>query len=109
MIGSRTAGLHHFDPAGFAAFHPFAASWSISNKIRPGSHLQFQQLIHQTSRGDKRAFAALYAQTAAKLFGVALRIVARREEAEAFVAVLTLKKEVPRSGNDYSVTASSPF
>ena len=54
--------------------------------------MQLQQLIHQTSQGDKRAFATLYTQTAAKLFGVAVRIATRREEAEevlqeAFVAI----------------------
>lgn len=56
------------------------------------SPLQLQQLIRRTSRGDKAAFAVLYAQTAAKLFGVAIRIVGQREEAEevlqeSFVAV----------------------
>jgi RNA polymerase sigma-70 factor, ECF subfamily len=54
--------------------------------------MQLQQLIRQTSRGDKAAFATLYARTAAQLFGVALRIVGQREEAEevlqeSFVAV----------------------
>ncbi len=54
--------------------------------------MQLQQLIRQTSRGDKSAFATLYALTAAKLFGVALQIVGQREEAEevlqeGFVAV----------------------
>jgi RNA polymerase sigma-70 factor, ECF subfamily len=54
--------------------------------------LQLEQLIRRTSLGDKAAFATLYARTAAQLFGVALRIIGRREEAEeilqeAFVAV----------------------
>jgi len=57
-----------------------------------GSPLQLQQLIRSTSRGDRAAFAALYSQTAPKLFGIALRIINRREEAEeilqeAFVAM----------------------
>lgn len=56
------------------------------------SPLQLQQLIRRTSRGDKAAFAVLYARTAAKLFGVAIRIVGQREEAEevlqeSFVAI----------------------
>ncbi len=56
------------------------------------SPLQLQQLIRNTSRGDTAAFAMLYTQTAPKLFGIALRIIGRREEAEeilqeAFVAV----------------------
>ena len=51
---------------------------------RSGSDLplQLQQLIRRTSRGDAAAFAMLYAQTAPKLFGIALRIIGRREEAE---------------------------
>jgi RNA polymerase sigma-70 factor, ECF subfamily len=56
------------------------------------SPLQLQQLIRRASRGDTAAFAKLYAQTAPKLFGIALRIIGRREEAEeilqeAFVAL----------------------
>jgi RNA polymerase sigma-70 factor, ECF subfamily len=56
------------------------------------SPLQLQQLIRRTSRGDKTAFAMLYAQTAAKLFGVAVRIVGQKQEAEevlqeSFVAI----------------------
>jgi Sigma-70 region 2 len=55
------------------------------------SPLQVQQLVCRKSRGDK-AFAVLYARTAAKLFVVAARIVGRKEEAEevlqeSFVAI----------------------
>jgi len=54
--------------------------------------LLLQQLIRRTARRDRAAFAALYAQTSAKLFGVALRIMRQREAAEevlqeSFVAV----------------------
>jgi RNA polymerase sigma-70 factor, ECF subfamily len=54
--------------------------------------LQLEQLIRRTSRGDTAAFAMLYTQTAPKLFGITLRIVGQREEAEevlqeSFVAV----------------------
>ena len=56
------------------------------------SSLHLQELIRRTSRGDKAAFAALYKQTAAKLFGIALRITRHREVAEevlqeSFIAV----------------------
>jgi RNA polymerase sigma-70 factor (ECF subfamily) len=47
--------------------------------------LELQQLIDRTSRHDKTAFARLYAQTAAKLFGIAVRIVGQRQEAEEVV------------------------
>jgi RNA polymerase sigma-70 factor, ECF subfamily len=51
-----------------------------------------QRLLQRVARHDQTAFAALYAQTSAKLFAVALRILRRREWAEevmqeAFVAV----------------------
>ncbi|MGH7061377.1 MAG: sigma-70 family RNA polymerase sigma factor [Stellaceae bacterium] len=44
--------------------------------------LRLQQLIRAAARGDRAAFAALYAATSAQLFGVALRILRRRELAE---------------------------
>lgn len=64
----------------------------LGKSLGPNSSLQLQHLIRQTSRGDKGAFAVLYAQTAAQLFGIALRIVGQREAAEevvqeSFVAV----------------------
>jgi RNA polymerase sigma factor (sigma-70 family) len=54
--------------------------------------LELQQLIHLTARGDKTAFATLYEQTAAKLFGIAMRIVGQKQDAEevlqeAFITV----------------------
>jgi RNA polymerase sigma-70 factor (ECF subfamily) len=54
--------------------------------------LELQQLIHLTARGDKTAFATLYAQSAAKLFGIAMRIVGQQQDAEevlqeAFITV----------------------
>ena len=64
----------------------------LEERSGSASPLQLQQLIRRTSRGDTAAFAMLYARTAPKLFGIALRIISRREEAEeilqeAFVAV----------------------
>ena len=57
-----------------------------------GSALPLQQLIRGAARRDRAAFAALYAQTSAKLFGAALRILGQRESAEealqeSFVAI----------------------
>ncbi|KGF67614.1 RNA polymerase sigma factor [Hoeflea sp. BAL378] len=39
-------------------------------------------LIAQTALGDRKAFSALYAETAAKLFGVTMRILKDRAQAE---------------------------
>jgi len=55
-------------------------------------------LIRRTGSGDKLAFSALYQATAAKLFGIALRICGRREIAEevlqeAFVAIWERAKD----------------
>jgi RNA polymerase sigma-70 factor, ECF subfamily len=57
-----------------------------------GTDRPLQQLIRASARGDRAAFAALYAQTSAKLFAIALRILRQREWAEealqeSFVAV----------------------
>jgi RNA polymerase sigma-70 factor (ECF subfamily) len=54
--------------------------------------LQLQLLLRRTARRDRAAFADLYRQTSAKLFGIALRIVGSREAAEdvlqeSFVAI----------------------
>lgn len=51
-----------------------------------------EELIRRTGSGDKTAFAALYREVSAKLFGVALRICGSREVAEevlqeGFVAI----------------------
>jgi RNA polymerase sigma-70 factor (ECF subfamily) len=41
-----------------------------------------QELLRKTAAGDSAAFATLYKQTSAKLFGVAIRIAGRGEVAE---------------------------
>jgi RNA polymerase sigma-70 factor (ECF subfamily) len=53
---------------------------------------ELRKLMHGVVRRDRAAFAALYDRTASQLFGIALRILRQREEAEdvlqeAFVAV----------------------
>jgi RNA polymerase sigma-70 factor, ECF subfamily len=54
--------------------------------------LRLQQLLRGIARRDRTAFSALYAQSSAQLFGIALRIMGQREPAEevlqeSFVAV----------------------
>jgi len=46
------------------------------------SPLQLQELLRKTAVGDSAAFALLYKHTAARLFGVAVRIAGRGEIAE---------------------------
>ena len=40
------------------------------------------QLISKTALGDRSAFASLYSMTSAKLFGVTLRLLQNRSDAE---------------------------
>jgi RNA polymerase sigma-70 factor, ECF subfamily len=79
------------DPAGMVAAKggtPFGAMAEA-----PGTGKgELAALIAGTAAGDRRAFAALYGATSAKLFGVALRILRRRDLAEealqeSFIAV----------------------
>ncbi len=48
----------------------------------PAERDQLNQLLIQTGRNDQRAFAELYNRTSAKLFGVCLRMLRDRGEAE---------------------------
>jgi RNA polymerase sigma-70 factor (ECF subfamily) len=54
--------------------------------VEPGSGqdrpLQLQRLLRATAQRDRAAFAALYKQSSAQLFGIALRIMRQREPAE---------------------------
>jgi RNA polymerase sigma-70 factor, ECF subfamily len=43
---------------------------------------ELNRLLHRTVQGDRDAFAELYRRTAAKLFGVCLRLLRDREDAE---------------------------
>lgn len=55
---------------------------SIEGGSGPDAPLPLEPLLRRTARRDRAAFAALYAQTATKLFGIALRIMRQRELAE---------------------------
>ena len=52
---------------------------------RPDETVRDEQLIVQVARGDRRAFEALYDRYAAAVFGLALRILGNREQAEEAV------------------------
>jgi DNA-directed RNA polymerase specialized sigma24 family protein len=72
----------------------------------PGSH-ELAELLSRTALGDQVAYETLYRATAAKLFGLALRILRRRELAEdclqdAFVSIWY------RAG-DYRLDRAQPF
>lgn len=70
-------------------------------------HLQLQQLLARTALGERHAFKQLYSASAPTLFGVALRILGKREQAEdvlqeAFVSIWN------RAGS-YSPQTSQPM
>jgi RNA polymerase sigma-70 factor (ECF subfamily) len=46
---------------------------------------ELQVLMSRVGAGDRQAFAALYQATSAKLYGVALRILKRRDLADEVV------------------------
>jgi len=51
-------------------------------KSRMGDRQDIETLILQVSLGDRAAFSLLYDATSAKLFGVCLRVLNNRAEAE---------------------------
>ncbi len=52
---------------------------------RPDETTRDEQLIAQVARGDRRAFEALYDRYASAVFGLALRMLGNREQAEEAV------------------------
>ncbi len=64
-------------------------------------------LLRAVAAGDRAAFAALYTQTAAQLFGIALRMLRQRDRAEdvlqeSFVAIW-------QRASDYDPAKGSPM
>ncbi len=50
--------------------------------MKPNNPESLETLLRATARGDRPAFARLYGMTSAKLFGVSLRILKRRDWSE---------------------------
>jgi RNA polymerase sigma-70 factor (ECF subfamily) len=68
---------------------------------------EIERLIAQVALGNRRAFDALYAATAAKLHGVALRILDNRAEAEDVVQEVYVS--VWHNAGRYQVNGLSPM
>lgn len=66
-----------------------------------------ERLLLETADGDRASFLALYDATSAKLFGVCLRVLNDRLEAEDVLQEVFLK--VWRSAGRYSVNGFSPM
>ncbi|MBR9763458.1 MAG: sigma-70 family RNA polymerase sigma factor [Rhodobacteraceae bacterium] len=68
---------------------------------------EIEDLIAQVALGDRAAFQRLYALTSAKLFGVALRILGSRAEAEEVLQDSFVK--IWRNAERYRATGFSPM
>ena len=66
-----------------------------------------ESYISRTALGDRTAFDALYIATSAKLFGVCLRVLTERAEAEDVLQEVYVK--VWRNANRYSANGLSPM
>lgn len=63
-----------------------------TSTIRPGHDIPLEPLLTRVASGDRDAFEALYRRTSAKLFGICVRVMSQRADAEevlqeAFTAV----------------------
>ena len=68
---------------------------------------ELENLIARTALRDRAAFAALYAATSAKLFGICLRVLKDRAEAEDALQEVYIK--VWDRADRYQVTGHSPM
>ncbi|MBL8908024.1 MAG: sigma-70 family RNA polymerase sigma factor [Rhizobiales bacterium] len=68
---------------------------------------ELSRLIQRIALGDRAAFDRLYARTSAKLFGVCLRILNDRSEAEEVLQDTFIK--IWRRADGYAVTDLSPI
>ena len=72
-----------------------------------GGQDELRRLMARVALGDRAAFAALYDATSAKLFGVVLRVLPSRAEAEEVLQTAYLK--VWRHAGRYSAARASPI
>ena len=70
-------------------------------------HDEIRELISRTALSDRTAFAMLYDRTAAKLFGVALRILGNRHDTEDAVQEIYIK--VWQRAASFEATGASPM
>ena len=68
---------------------------------------EIEAMIDRVALGDRRAFSALYEATSAKLFGVSLRILGNRAEAEDAVQEVYVK--IWRASSAYQANGLSPM
>jgi RNA polymerase sigma-70 factor (ECF subfamily) len=69
--------------------------------------VELQRLLSRVALGDRKAFRALYEATSASLFGVAVRILNRRDRAEEVIQDAFVN--VWQRASSYSQAASQPM
>jgi len=75
----RKAALHHPKPIAILCVMTIS---SVPTDLDSARRAKLAEALVQSGRGDRNAFATVYAATSAKLFGVCLRIFPDRNEAE---------------------------
>ena len=79
LAHGKKAALRH--PKAFAISHLMTMDYEPAD-LDSVRRAKLAEALVQSGRGDRNAFAAVYAATSAKLFGVCLRIFPDRNEAE---------------------------
>jgi RNA polymerase sigma-70 factor (ECF subfamily) len=79
----------------------------VGERQWPAAGDDVSRLIQRTALKDRAAFDQLYARTAAKLFGVCLRILNDRSEAEDALQDVFIK--IWRKADSYAVSELSPI
>lgn len=78
-----------------------------STKSEPSSRQDLVDALEHTGRGDQAAFRSVYEATSAKLFGIILRILGRRDVAEEILQEVYIR--VWQRAGDYDPSGSSPI
>jgi anti-sigma-K factor RskA len=72
---------------------------------RPSDHIV--ELLRRVADGDRKAFASLYTATSAKLYGIIVRILIRRDLSDEILQDVYLK--IWQMAGDYDVAKGSPI
>ena len=77
------------------------------SELEPKTAADITALLARVADGDRQAFAALYAATAAKLYGIALRILQRRDLADEVLQEVFIK--IWQRAGDFRPGVASPI
>jgi RNA polymerase sigma-70 factor (ECF subfamily) len=86
---------------------PAFLTLGVREAVMPATKRDLVEAMSRVATGDRAAFATLYSATSAKLFGVVVRILKRRDLAEEVLQDVYL--QVWRRAADYDPTIASPI